>query len=185
VDWVRERTIPENYVGEASANLLQIEGATWSVWRISTAVFSIFWAGAATFSYKQLFSCTHEALTVSRSVCLGIEHPCGTCDQILFPVGILLSEICGLVSMGRPLWRQDGSAICSVITHWSESLRTRNHTLLSNLRLPQPGGPRSRIYIPREQGGPDVKLDSPPPLHHRPYDFTDSCYTTITTVCMA
>jgi hypothetical protein len=42
-----------------------------------------------------------------------IEHPCGTCDQILFPVGMLLSEICGLVSIGCPLWREDGSAICS------------------------------------------------------------------------
>jgi hypothetical protein len=41
--------------------------------------------------------------SVSQSVCLGIEHPCGTCDQILFPVEMLLSEICGLVSMGRPL----------------------------------------------------------------------------------
>jgi hypothetical protein len=42
-------------------------------------------------------------LTVSQSVCLGIEHPYGTCDQILFPVGMLLSEICGIVSVGRPL----------------------------------------------------------------------------------
>jgi hypothetical protein len=42
-------------------------------------------------------------LTVSQSVRLGIEHPCGTCDQILLPVGMLLSEICGLVYMGRPL----------------------------------------------------------------------------------
>jgi hypothetical protein len=42
-------------------------------------------------------------LTVNQSVCLGIEHPCGTCDQILFPVGMLLPEICGLVSIGRPL----------------------------------------------------------------------------------
>jgi hypothetical protein len=40
---------------------------------------------------------------VSESECLGIEHPCGTCDQVLFPVGMLLSEICGLVSVGRPL----------------------------------------------------------------------------------
>jgi hypothetical protein len=40
---------------------------------------------------------------------------------------MLLSEICGLVSGGRPLWRENGSAICSVITHWSESLRTRYH----------------------------------------------------------
>jgi hypothetical protein len=36
--------------------------------------------------------------SVSQSVCLGIEHPCGTCDQMLFPVGMLLSEICSLVS---------------------------------------------------------------------------------------
>jgi hypothetical protein len=78
--------------------------------------------------------------TKSQSVCLGIEHPSGTYDQILLAVGMLLSEICGLVSVGRPLWREDGSAICSVITRWSESLRIRNLTLLSHLRLPQPGG---------------------------------------------
>jgi hypothetical protein len=95
-------------------------------------------------------------LTVSQSVCLAIDHPYATCDQILFPVGMLLSEICGLVSIGRPLWQEDGSAVCSVITQLSESLRTRNHTLLSHLRLPQPGGPGSRIYIPQEQGGPVI-----------------------------
>jgi hypothetical protein len=59
-----------------------------------------------------------------------------------------------LVSVGRPLWREDGSAICSVITQWSESLITRNHTLLSHLRLPQPGGPDSHIYIPPGTGWP-------------------------------
>jgi hypothetical protein len=32
-------------------------------------------------------------------------------------------------------------------------LRTLNHTLLSCMRLPQLGGPGSRIYIPQEQGG--------------------------------
>jgi hypothetical protein len=42
-------------------------------------------------------------LTVSEAVCLGIEHSCGTCDHILLPVGMLLSQICGLVSVGRPL----------------------------------------------------------------------------------
>jgi hypothetical protein len=84
---------------------------------------------------------TTDSQSVSQSVCLGIEHPCGTCDQILFPVEMLLYEICGLVSIGRPLWREDGSAVCRAITQWSESLRTRNHTLLSHLRLPQPGGP--------------------------------------------
>jgi hypothetical protein len=42
-------------------------------------------------------------LTVNQSVCLGIEHLCGTCDQILLPIGMLLSEIYGLVYVGRPL----------------------------------------------------------------------------------
>jgi hypothetical protein len=43
--WVRERTIPTELppvVGEVSANFLRIEGATWSAWRIPTAVFSVF-----------------------------------------------------------------------------------------------------------------------------------------------
>jgi hypothetical protein len=64
---------------------------------------------------------------------------------------MLLSEICGLVSVGCCLWREGGSAI-----QWSESRRTRNHTLLSYLRLPQPEGPLSHIYIPQEQGGPVI-----------------------------
>jgi hypothetical protein len=67
--------------------------------------------------------------SVSMSVCLGIQYLCGTCDQILLPVGMLMSEICGLVSVGLPLWRKDGSAICIVITQWFESRRTRSHTL--------------------------------------------------------
>jgi hypothetical protein len=69
---------------------------------------------------------------------------------------MLLSEICDIVSVGRPLWGEDGSAICSVITQWSESRRTRNHTSLSYLRLSHPGGPGSPIYIPQEQSGPVI-----------------------------
>jgi hypothetical protein len=44
-----------------------------------------------------------DGQSVSQSVCLGVEHPCGTCDKILFPVCMLLSEICVLVSVWRPL----------------------------------------------------------------------------------
>jgi hypothetical protein len=54
--------------------------------------------------------------TDGQSGSLAIEHPCETCAQILLPVGMLLSEICSLVSVGRPLWREDGSAICSAIS---------------------------------------------------------------------
>jgi hypothetical protein len=42
-------------------------------------------------------------MTDSQPVSLGIEHPCGTCDLILLPVGMLLFEISGLVSVGCPL----------------------------------------------------------------------------------
>jgi hypothetical protein len=41
--------------------------------------------------------------TLRLAVCLGIGEPCGNCDQIVLPVGMLLSEICSLVSVGRPL----------------------------------------------------------------------------------
>jgi hypothetical protein len=43
--WVRERTIPTErpqLVGEVIANVLRIEGATWSAGRFPTAVFSVF-----------------------------------------------------------------------------------------------------------------------------------------------
>jgi hypothetical protein len=58
-----------------------------------------------------------------------------------------------LLRLRRPLWLEDRSVICSVITYWLESRRACNHTLLSHLRLPQPGGPGPRIYIPQEQRG--------------------------------
>jgi hypothetical protein len=51
--WVRERIIPTErprLVGEVIANFLRKEGSTWSAWRIPTAVFSVIYSGAATFS---------------------------------------------------------------------------------------------------------------------------------------
>jgi hypothetical protein len=83
-------------------------------------------------------------LTVSQSVSMfRCRANSGTCDQMLLPVGRLLSETCSIVYVGRPLLREDGSAVCSAITQWSASHRTRNHTLFSHLRLPQPGKPES------------------------------------------
>jgi hypothetical protein len=40
--WVRKRTIPTERPPLIGGQLLRIEGATWSAWRIPTAVFSIF-----------------------------------------------------------------------------------------------------------------------------------------------
>jgi hypothetical protein len=104
------------------------------------------WAPSLTRGWVCNLQCNHSIVRVtvegrsyfttdSQSAGLGIEHPCGTCDQILLPVGMSLSVICGLVSVQHPLWREDESEICSVITRWSESRRTHNHSLLSHTRL--------------------------------------------------
>jgi hypothetical protein len=67
-----------------------------------------------------------------QSVCLGVGHPFGAHDQIsLFP--FFCRKIAWLFVLGRPLWREDWSVICSAICPWSESRRTHNHTLLSHL----------------------------------------------------
>jgi hypothetical protein len=79
--------------------------------------------------------------SVSMSWC---REPLWDLRPSLLPVVMLLSERCGLVSVERPLWREDESATCSAITQLFESRRTRNHTLLFYLRLPQPEGPSSR-----------------------------------------
>jgi hypothetical protein len=49
--------------------------------------------------------------------------------------------------------------LASAVLLWSESHGTQDHILLSQFfRLPQPGGPGPRIYIPQEQGGPVIPL---------------------------
>jgi hypothetical protein len=48
--------------------------------------------------------CRYFPRSLSQSVRLGIEQSCGTCDQILLPVGMLLSEICE----GRSYFTTDG-----------------------------------------------------------------------------
>jgi hypothetical protein len=80
---------------------------------------------------------------------------------------MLLPEICCFVSVRRPVWREDESAICSTITRWSESRRTCNHTLLSHLR-PQPWRARFPCigYIPQEQGGLVIPQGTGFPLSH-------------------
>jgi hypothetical protein len=50
--------------------------------------------------------------------------------------------------------------LARAVTLGSKYLRTHGHILLSHLRLPQPGGPGSRLYIPQEQGGPDIPPDT-------------------------
>jgi hypothetical protein len=63
-----------------------------------------------------------------------------------------------VLDVGRPLWREDGSVICSAVTLWSESRRTHNRILLSHLKLPKRRKPGLHIYIPQAQGGPVISL---------------------------
>jgi hypothetical protein len=60
-------------------------------------------------------------------------------------------KIALLIVLGRPLWREDGSVICSAICQWSESRRTHNRTLLSHLRLL--GSLSVASYDSRDYGG--------------------------------
>jgi hypothetical protein len=54
--------------------------------------------------------------TVSRPVRPGVRHPSGTRDQF-FPFSLWsFLDCCGFVGVGRPLWREDGSVICSAMT---------------------------------------------------------------------
>jgi hypothetical protein len=60
-------------------------------------------------SISQLIKVRVEVMlwpTVSRVVSLGIKPPSGAQDQIL-----LLSDSCGFVDVGRPLWRQDAPVV--------------------------------------------------------------------------
>jgi hypothetical protein len=89
----------------------------------------------------------------------------GTYDQILLPVGTLLSENCVLVSVEHPLWRVDGSAVSSAITQWFQSLRTRNHTLLPHLRLPPNLKGQVPVFISPRKRGPSYTPGTGFPLH--------------------
>jgi hypothetical protein len=76
---------------------------------------------------------------------------------------LLLSDTYGPVERGRPLWREDGSVFynCCCLRQRSHSqVRVPRgswpHFTVSDLRVPQPGGPGPCIYIPQEQGCPVI-----------------------------
>jgi hypothetical protein len=104
--------------------------------------------------------------TVSRPGCPGVRHPSGTRDQFFFLLEISFRQLrlCYFVAPSltrgrvRNLLVQLLLGLARAVTLGSKSRRTHGHSLLSHLRLPQPGGPGSRIYIAQEQGGPVILL---------------------------
>jgi hypothetical protein len=98
--------------------------------------------------------------TVSRPVCPGVRRPCGTRDQFFFlpEISFRHLRLCFFVApsltRGRfcNLFVQLLLGFARAVTLGSNSRRTHGHILLSHLRLAQPEGLGSRIYIPQEQG---------------------------------
>jgi hypothetical protein len=102
--------------------------------------------------------------TVSRTVCPGVRRPSGTRDQFFFLLEISFRQLRLCYFVARSLTK---GRVCNLlvqlllglaraVTLGSKSRRPHGLILLSHLRLPQPGGPGSRIYIPQEQGGPVI-----------------------------
>jgi hypothetical protein len=111
---------------------------------------------------------TPQSLTKSRSKLCYDRRLVGQClvssPHLGHKIGVLLlSDSCGFVHVGRPLWRDDGS----VVHNYSWALPALSFSGLSPAGLrtlfyclrfetPQPGGPGPRIYIAQEQGGPVI-----------------------------
>jgi hypothetical protein len=93
---------------------------------------------------------------VSRPVCPGVRRPSGTSDQFFFLLEISFRQLRLCYFVAPSLTRgwacnlhvQLLLGLARAVTLWLKYRRTHGHILLSHLRLPEPGGPGSRIYIP-------------------------------------
>jgi hypothetical protein len=90
--------------------------------------------------------------TVSRPVCLGFGFPSEAQDQVfvfyLTVAGFLMWGALSDERMCLTLLVQLLLGLARAVALGFKSCRTHYHILLSHLRLPQPGGPGPRIYIP-------------------------------------
>jgi hypothetical protein len=102
---------------------------------------------------------TTDSQLASLSLC---QAPPGAQDQMYVTVRQLRVCWCGTPSHQRG-WvcrLQLLLALVGAVVLGSKSCGTHDHFLLSELRLPQPGGPGPHIYIPQEQGGPIISPDT-------------------------
>jgi hypothetical protein len=93
---------------------------------------------------------------VSQPACLCVKHPSGAKTRFL------CLSVSGLLIWGALSDKWPGLSFtvcvgpCSTGIIRSKSHRTHVQILLSDSRLPQPGGAGPSIYIPQEQGGPVI-----------------------------
>jgi hypothetical protein len=111
--------------------------------------------------------------TVNRPVRLGVRHPSETSDQIVLLLEIFFRQlrVCYFVALSLTRGRIWNLllllVLASAVPLGSENHGTQDHLSLSPfLRLTEPGGPGLRIYIPQEQGGPNI-----PTGRGMPYSF--------------
>jgi hypothetical protein len=109
---------------------------------------------------SKLYSIMTDSQSASLSWC---QAPIWDTRPI-FPFFFLCWQLrvswCGASSLTRGwicnLLVQLHLGLARAVTLGYGSRRTHGQILLSHLRLPQPGGPGPRIYIPQEQGGPVI-----------------------------
>jgi hypothetical protein len=104
----------------------------------------------------------YDRRSVGQSVLVSGTH-LGTRDQFVFLLEISFRQLQVCYFVAPSLTR---ARVCNLLYNcfWAlpeQSLLVRNpaelgHILLFHLRLPQPGGPGPRIYIPQEQGDPVI-----------------------------
>jgi hypothetical protein len=96
---------------------------------------------------------------VSQPVCPGFRRPSETRDQLFFLLKISFRQLRLCYFVAPSLTR---GRVCNCLVHLllglaraatlgSKSRRTHDHISLSRLRLPQPGGSGSHIYIPQNR----------------------------------
>jgi hypothetical protein len=104
------------------------------------------------FSFYSKSRFCYDRRSVGQSLLVSSIH-LGLTTRFLF-----LSDRCGFVDVGGSLWRERSHS-------WVRVPRdSRPYFTVSDSRLPQPGGPGPRIYIPQEQGGPVLPPDTGLPL---------------------
>jgi hypothetical protein len=105
--------------------------------------------------------------TVGQPVCLGVKHPSGAYDQIL-----ICQTVAGLLTWGALYDERTGLPFTIAVgprqrSHsWVRVPRDSwPHITVSDSRVPQPGGPGTRIYNIQEQGGPVITPGTGFPFH--------------------
>jgi hypothetical protein len=111
--------------------------------------------------------------TVSRPVRLGVRHPSGTSDQFFSFLEICFRQlrvwyfVAPSLTRGRVCNLLLLLVLASAVPLGSGSRGTQDYIILSQFkRLPQPGVPGPRIYIPQEQGGPVIPPGTGFPFRH-------------------